>query len=58
MNDGSSNASSPFTLAVCAEMVFKSLPVVDRLKRITELGFHVEIWDWTKHDRNRSFQKS
>ncbi|MBA9032271.1 TIM barrel protein [Rhizobium leguminosarum] len=50
MNDGSSNASSPFTLAVCAEMVFKSLPVVDRLKRITELGFHVEIWDWTKHD--------
>lgn len=50
MNDGPSNTSSPFTLAVCAEMVFKSLPVVDRLKRITELGFHAEIWDWTKHD--------
>lgn len=30
MNDGSSNASSPFTLAVCAEMVFKSLPVVEQ----------------------------
>lgn len=42
--------SSPFTLAVCAEMVFRSLPVLERLKRITELGFQAEIWDWTKHD--------
>lgn len=42
--------TQPFTLAVCAEMVFKSLPVVDRLKRITALGFQSEIWDWTKHD--------
>ncbi len=42
--------SSPFTLAVCAEMVFRSLPPVERLKRIAELGFHAEIWDWTKHD--------
>ncbi|SES25072.1 TIM barrel protein [Rhizobium sp. NFR03] len=39
-----------FTLAVCAEMVFRSLPVTERLKRITELGFVAEIWDWTKHD--------
>ena len=39
-----------FTLAVCAEMVFKTLPVIERLKRITDLGFHAEIWDWTKHD--------
>ncbi|NKK97318.1 TIM barrel protein [Rhizobium leguminosarum bv. viciae] len=42
--------TSPFMLAVCAEMVFRSLPVLDRLKRITELGFQAEIWDWTKHD--------
>lgn len=42
--------TSPFTLAVCAEMVFRALPVLDRLKRITELGFQAEIWDWTKHD--------
>lgn len=42
--------SNTFTLAVCAEMVFRSLPVLDRLKRITELGFQAEIWDWTKHD--------
>ncbi|MFT2214884.1 TIM barrel protein [Rhizobium giardinii] len=42
--------SSPFKLAVCAEMVFRSLPVINRLKRLTELGFQAEIWDWTKHD--------
>src|ERR1019366_1510802 len=40
----------PFTLAVCSEMVFRDLPVVDRVKRIWDLGFQVEIWDWTKHD--------
>lgn len=43
-------ASTPFTLAVCSEMVFRHLPVVERVKRIAELGFQVEIWDWTKHD--------
>lgn len=42
--------SHPFTLAVCAEMVFRALPVTQRLRRISELGFAVEIWDWTKHD--------
>lgn len=39
-----------FQLAVCAEMVFRHLPFIDRVRKITELGFHVEIWDWTKHD--------
>ena len=39
-----------FTLAVCAEMVFRDLPMTERVRRITELGFQVEIWDWTKHD--------
>lgn len=43
-------SSSPFTLAVCAEMVFRSLPVVERVRRIDALGFAVEIWDWTRHD--------
>ncbi|MGX7875211.1 TIM barrel protein [Mesorhizobium sp. ORM6] len=42
--------AGPFTLAVCVEMVFRPLPVLDRLRRITELGFVAEIWDWTKHD--------
>jgi hydroxypyruvate isomerase len=39
-----------FQLAVCAEMVFRHLPFNDRVKKIADLGFHVEIWDWTKHD--------
>jgi hydroxypyruvate isomerase len=42
--------STPFTLAVCAQMVFIDLPMVDRVHRIDELGFEVEIWDWTTHD--------
>ncbi|GEN24411.1 hydroxypyruvate isomerase [Halomonas cupida] len=45
-----SNPTSPFTLAVCAEMVFVDLPTVERVSRIHELGFQVEIWDWTRHD--------
>lgn len=39
-----------FTLAVCAEMVFRDLPILERIRRISALGFQVEIWDWTKHD--------
>lgn len=40
----------PFTLAVTSEMVFLDLPVVERVRRISDLGFEVEIWDWTRHD--------
>ena len=32
-----------FTLAVCAEMVFRDRPVAERVRRIAELGFQVEI---------------
>lgn len=39
-----------FQLAVCAEMVFRDLPFAQRVRKIAELGFHVEIWDWTRHD--------
>ena len=42
--------TSPFTLAVSAEMVFVGLPFAERVRRIHELGFQVEIWDWTRHD--------
>ena len=48
--DAVNQMPNPFALAVCAEMFFKSLPVAERLKRITAAGFHAEIWDWTKHD--------
>ena len=41
---------SSFTLAVCAEMVFRGLPMTERVRRIDALGFAVEIWDWTRHD--------
>lgn len=39
-----------FQLAVCAEMVFRDLPLVDRVTRIHELGFAAEIWSW--HDKD------
>lgn len=41
---------APFTLAACAEMIYQDLPTVDRVRRIDELGFQVEIWDWTVKD--------
>ena len=39
-----------FDLAVCSEMVFLDLPIEDRIRRLDELGFEVEIWDWTVKD--------
>ena len=42
--------AGPFTLAVSSEMVFLDLPAVERIRRISALGFEVEIWDWTRHD--------
>ena len=41
---------SEFRLAVSAEMVFLDQPFLDRVRRINELGFEVEIWDWTAKD--------
>ncbi len=38
------------TLAVCAEMVHLDLPIRDRVARLHEQGFAVEIWDWTTKD--------
>jgi hydroxypyruvate isomerase len=39
-----------FELAVCAEMVFVDLPFVERVRRIHELGFAVEMWGWPDKD--------
>ncbi|MCW2773129.1 MAG: hydroxypyruvate isomerase [Nocardioides sp.] len=39
-----------FTLAVCSEMVFTDLPLLERIRRIHEAGFAVEIWDWSSKD--------
>ena len=41
---------SRFRLAVSAEMVFLDLPFEERARRIADLGFEVEIWDWTTKD--------
>jgi len=42
--------SADWTLAVCAEMVFTDLPVVERARLLHDRGFAVEIWDWTTKD--------
>ncbi|HEX5301804.1 MAG TPA: TIM barrel protein [Streptosporangiaceae bacterium] len=39
-----------YTLAACAEMLFLDRPIQERARRIHDLGFGVEIWDWTRHD--------
>ena len=39
-----------YQLSVCAEMVFLDLPFVERVQRIHQLGFGVEIWGWTNKD--------
>ena len=39
-----------FRLAVCVEMVFRDLPLVERVHRVKDLGFAAEIWDWTTKD--------
>jgi hydroxypyruvate isomerase len=42
--------AQPFTLAACAEMLWREKPMEWRLQRLTELGFQVGIWDWRAHD--------
>ena len=39
-----------FVLAVCAEMVFRDEPFERRVHIIHDLGFAVEIWNWTTKD--------
>lgn len=41
---------SGFTLAANAEMLFLDLPFEQRVRRLHEAGFEVEIWDWTTKD--------
>jgi hydroxypyruvate isomerase len=39
-----------YRLAVSAEMVFLDLPFPDRVRRIADLGFEIEIWNWATKD--------
>ena len=41
---------SDYTLAGCAEMVFTALPIIDRIRRIDDMGFAVAIW--SRHDND------
>jgi hydroxypyruvate isomerase len=43
---------SHFELAISAEMVFTELPIVERVRRIHDLGFAAEIWSWHDKDLN------
>ena len=43
-------SAASFPLAVCAEMTFTELPFLERVRRIDELGFQVEFWDWSTKD--------
>lgn len=43
-------AGAMFDLAASAEMLYVDLPFLDRVTRIAEAGFLVEIWDWTTKD--------
>lgn len=36
-----------YKLAASAEMLFLELPFADRVRKIHDSGFQVEIWDWT-----------
>ncbi|MER7394037.1 TIM barrel protein [Streptomyces sp. NPDC000151] len=42
--------ASPFTLAASAEMLYLDRPFTERVARIAEQGFQVEIWDWSTKD--------
>ncbi|MCR1162222.1 TIM barrel protein [Paenarthrobacter sp. UW852] len=39
-----------FRLAVCAEMVYGELPLIERVRRIHDQGFEVELWDTRGRD--------
>jgi hydroxypyruvate isomerase len=39
-----------YRLAACAEMIFLDLPFPDRVRRLADLGFEVEMWGWADKD--------
>ena len=42
--------TQPFTLAACAEMLWPEQPIEWRVRRLTELGFGVGLWNWPDLD--------
>jgi hydroxypyruvate isomerase len=39
-----------FTLAACAEMLWRDKPIEWRCARLKEMGFQVGLWNWPDHD--------
>lgn len=39
-----------FTLAACAEMLWRDKPIEWRCARLDEMGFQVGLWNWPDHD--------
>jgi len=39
-----------FTLAACAEMLWRDRPIEWRCARLHEMGFQVGLWNWPDHD--------
>ena len=48
--DRTPSAEPAFPLAVSAEMVFLDLPFEERVRRISDLGFAMEMWSWQDKD--------
>lgn len=44
------SATPRYLLSASSEMLFVDLPHLERVRRIHDLGFAVEIWDWTTKD--------
>ncbi|MGX5804653.1 TIM barrel protein [Bradyrhizobium sp. Arg314] len=42
--------SDTFTLAACVEMLWRDKPMEWRVRRLTEMGFQVGLWNWPEHD--------
>lgn len=42
--------TNPFTLAACAEMLWRDRPIEWRCTRLAEMGFEVGLWNWPDHD--------
>lgn len=43
-------SNCPFTLAACAELLYTDKPIVERVQRLHDAGFAVELWDWAHLD--------
>ena len=48
--DGDNDMSASFTLAACAEMLWRDKPIHWRAAKLKEMGFGVGLWNWPEHD--------